>query len=78
VFVESMVTVRQDLPVSEDRVTLEDMAAKFEWEGLPDGLEWFKPEEVPEEIREAFSRARALYAQLQQAIDEMYVFLPDL
>jgi len=35
----------------------EDIVAKLEWEGIDEGITWFEPAEVPEEIREAWALA---------------------
>lgn len=56
----------------------EDIADKAEWEGaLDEVLDWFKPEEVPEEIREAWRTARDLKAQLETQLDQISTFLPE-
>lgn len=56
----------------------EDIAAKAEWEGgLDETLDWFKPGEVPEEIRAAWQEARDLKAQLEAKLNHIGTFLPE-
>ena len=56
----------------------EDIAGKAEWEGgLDEALDWFKPEEVPEEIRAAWREAQGLKAQFEAKLDQINAFLPE-
>ena len=58
--------------------TYEDIAGKAEWEGgLDEALDWFKPEEVPEEIRGAWQEARDLKVQFKAKLDQINAFLPE-
>lgn len=60
-------------------ISYEDIAAKAEWEGgLDDALDWFKPEQVPEEIRIAWQEARDLKVQFQAKLSEIDAFLPEI
>lgn len=55
-----------------------DIAAKAEWEGgLDEALDWFEPDEVPEEIRDAWREAKALKQQLAAKLERIGTFLPE-
>lgn len=53
-------------------VSYEDIVAKAEWEGgLEEALEWFKVDEVPQDIQELWERAKKLKADLEYGLDEI-------
>lgn len=58
------------------RYTKEDVWSKVDWEGgLPEGLEWFEPEEVPEEIEDLWREAQQGWARLDEILYNINIFL---
>jgi hypothetical protein len=58
--------------------TYEDIAAKAEWEGgLDDALDWFQPEEVPEDIRTKWHLAKVAKKVLEDLLDQIGEYLPE-
>jgi hypothetical protein len=56
----------------------EDILAKADWEGgLYDGLDWFSAEEVPEEMREAWGKAKEKKHALEHALEALDKFFPE-
>ena len=60
--------------IPSERASYEDIAAKAMWEGgLEEGLAWFKPHEVPEEIQELWNLARNTREELEELTDKLAV-----
>lgn len=57
--------------------SLGDFAAKVDWEGgIIDAIEWgLKPEDAPEEVRELWTQACALHAQLEPVAEKIGAIL---
>jgi hypothetical protein len=54
------------------------IAAKAEWEGgWDEALDWFKPEEVPTEIRHLWYTAKAHKRRLTDLLDQISTFFPE-
>ena len=52
----------------------ETIAAKFEWEGS-DGIEWFDPTEVPEEVQDLWEDVLNLRSAYNAGLDRIYEWL---
>jgi hypothetical protein len=58
--------------------TFEDIAGKAEWEGgLDEALDWFEPDEVPEEIRDSWRDAKNMKRMLEAELKHIGTFLPE-
>lgn len=58
------------------RYSREQVWSKVDWEGgLPEGLEWFKPEEVPEEIEDLWREAREAWFSLDSLLSDINHYL---
>lgn len=61
----------------EPEYSYEDIKAKLEWEGIDDGIEWFKPHEVPRDLREIWAKALDLKYKFDDALAEIEEILED-
>jgi hypothetical protein len=58
--------------------TYEDIAAKAEYEGgLDEALDWFEVDEIPEDIRMAWTTARAHKLRLEHFLDKIWTHFPE-
>lgn len=55
----------------------DDIAAKLDNEGWPDGLDWFNVTQVPVEGRKLWARAKRIKAELDSIEHQLDEFLPE-
>lgn len=65
-------------PQAEPHVySWDDIAAKLDAEGWPDGVAWFNVNEVPKEGRPLWAKIKRLKAELDAADQMLDEFLPE-